>query len=759
MRTYVVYEPSLEPNPNGYPLVIGLHGTGSNGSVFIATAGLVQKANDEKFIVACPDALLHGVYTYFNAGGGFEELTNGTDDLGFISAVIDTMILNYNVDTSRIYVMGFSNGSAMSYRVAAELSHKFAAIGAVSGQMVYEYCNPELPVPIIHFHGLSDPLSPYEGNDNNIPSVESVMAIWREINGCDPTPEIIYDQDGILGKRWPSSSGVSDVVLYTIEEMEHEWPRPAPLLISATDVIWDFLEVHTRPRQTYTYYSAHVTDQSPWINKIVAYNNGDQDATFRIIVWDADGQVALQQVYTAPANSSLVLVMSNFAGYVFEPDEVELVPVEGTLVIETESPKIRPKLSFRYGDSESLTEFFLQDTLAWEYILPNTIQGHFSWTGIALMNPYDNPLTVMLKAYQNGELQGQNEEDVPANTKYVRLSDGIWPGLLYMDFDQVKITSTDQAFPPPMSITGNDAQDRHVFFNGAVTAPTNLYATDSILGDLYFVPAGTFTQGSPTDEPCRDDDETQFTHNITRNLAVMETEVTRQMWADLKAVQSSLPDDPTDTDFGSGMANPVQNLTWYEAVLFANLLSVQQGFTQCYYTNETMTTPIDASNFDNNNTIYCHFTADGYRLPTEGEWEYFCRAGTTGASWVDEPNYDSSNCSACISGLLPNLEDAAVFCANDNGRSEPVGSKKSNPWGLRDVHGNVFEWCWDWRSVYPTGSATDYYGPSNGLYRILRGGCWNYVASFCRSAHRYDIWPLTRLKYFGFRLVRSLPEE
>lgn len=246
MRTYVVYEPNLEPNPEGYPLVIGLHGTGSNGYQFIATAGLVLKANNEKFIVACPDALFYGTFTYFNAGGGFEEMTNGTDDLGFISELIDTMVVNYNVDTTRIYVMGFSNGSAMSYRVAAELSYKIAAIGAVSGQMVYEYCNPEFPVPIMHFHGLSDTFIPYEGNDENIPSVESVMEIWRLINDCYSIPYTIYNEPGIISKKWPSFDGKNDVILYTIQDQEHEWPRPATLDISATDVIWDFLKLHRR---------------------------------------------------------------------------------------------------------------------------------------------------------------------------------------------------------------------------------------------------------------------------------------------------------------------------------------------------------------------------------------------------------------------------------------------------------------------------------------------------------------------------------
>ncbi|MFC2084676.1 T9SS type A sorting domain-containing protein [Bacteroidota bacterium] len=258
IRTYTVYEPSLDPNPNGHPLVIGLHGTGADGPTFIVTASLIQKAIKEKFIVACPNALLHNLFTYFNAGGGFEELTNGTDDLGFISALIDTMIMNYKVDTTRIYVMGFSNGSAMSYRVAAELSYKIAAIGAVSGQMVYEYCNPEFPVPIIHFHGLSDDLIPYEGNGDNVPSVDSVMEIWRGINKCSSIPDTILNENGIIGKKWNSFDGKSDIVLYTIQDQEHEWPRSGTLDISATDVIWNFLKLQNRISITNLYdYVTH----------------------------------------------------------------------------------------------------------------------------------------------------------------------------------------------------------------------------------------------------------------------------------------------------------------------------------------------------------------------------------------------------------------------------------------------------------------------------------------------------------------------
>ena len=103
-------------------------------------------------------------------------------------------------------------------------------------------------------------------------------------------------------------------------------------------------------------------------------------------------------------------------------------------------------------------------------------------------------------------------------------------------------------------------------------------------------PSG-FVQGSTTDEPCRSTAETQFTHVLTRDLAVMETEITRQMWADLKAVQPTLPIDPTNTSYGSGMTNPVQNPTWYETVLFANLLSVRNGLTRCYYKDVAFTDP------------------------------------------------------------------------------------------------------------------------------------------------------------------------
>ena len=282
-----------------------------------------------------------------------------------------------------------------------------------------------------------------------------------------------------------------------------------------------------------------------------------------------------------------------------------------------------------------------------------------------------------------------------------------------------------------------------------------IYAIDPIVGIIRVVAAGTFTQGSPLDEECRDGAgvEAQFAHILTLNLAVMETEVTRQMWADLRATQPTLPSDPTDTDFGAGMDNPVQMVTWCEAVLFANLLSAERGLTRCYYADAGFTTPITSSNYTTG-PFYCDFTATGYRLLTEGEWEYCCRAGTATPFWIAEPNFDGGKCSVC-DGMLPILQTAAVFCLYNAGGTAEVATKQSNPWGLYDTHGNVWEWCWDWYGTYPS-SATDYRGAASGSYRVNRGGSWSSFAHSCRSAYRNSYTPDSRYNVLGFRLARGL---
>ena len=284
--------------------------------------------------------------------------------------------------------------------------------------------------------------------------------------------------------------------------------------------------------------------------------------------------------------------------------------------------------------------------------------------------------------------------------------------------------------------------------------PGTLYDTDTIVGKLYRVNAGTFTQGVPSTEVGYSG-EIQFQHTLTKNLAVMETEVTRQMWADLRAAQT-LPVDPTCTGWGSGMTNPVQCVRWYEAVLFANQLSVQRGLGPVYFADAGFGTVINFTNYGSD-SVYAKWDANGYRLPTEGEWEYFARAGTTGPFSINEPAYSSSTYQSCTAGALAQLESVAWFCANAGSTTHPVGSKAANPWGLKDVHGNVWEWCWDWWGSYPGSSQTDFRGALMGSVLVIRGGGWGDVPWGARSGVRSYSHPGYGGGYsVGFRLLRSV---
>ncbi|MEW6363958.1 MAG: SUMF1/EgtB/PvdO family nonheme iron enzyme [Acidobacteriota bacterium] len=283
----------------------------------------------------------------------------------------------------------------------------------------------------------------------------------------------------------------------------------------------------------------------------------------------------------------------------------------------------------------------------------------------------------------------------------------------------------------------------------------SLLAVDPIVGDLQYVPAtgpNGFLQGSPKSEGCRAANEQQFRRILTRNFLLMKTEVTQGMWAELKDAQPSLPANKSRF---RGENRPADGVTWFEAVLFANVLSSERGLKRCYYADSSRKIPIDAGNYKSGK-YYCDFRANGFRLPTEGEWEYFTRAGRSGPFCIGEPKYNSTTCHNHGPGLFPGLESAAWFSANADGTTHAVGEKKANSWNLRDVHGNVKEWCWDWEERYPTGTQTDYAGPSSSWLnaRICRGGSWNTGASTCRSASRDWGPPAQRSCVYGFRLVR-----
>jgi formylglycine-generating enzyme required for sulfatase activity len=174
----------------------------------------------------------------------------------------------------------------------------------------------------------------------------------------------------------------------------------------------------------------------------------------------------------------------------------------------------------------------------------------------------------------------------------------------------------------------------------------------------------------------------------------------------------------------NGGTLPVERVSWYDAVNYCNALSKKEGLTPAYTVNGTNVTWFRGAN--------------GYRLPTEAEWEYACRAGTT-------TPYSSGS-----------SVDAAGWYGNNSGSvTQPVGQKQANAWGLYDMHGNVWEWCWDWYGNYSSGSQTDPTGAASGSFRVLRGGGWDGLASYLRSAFRDGHNPSSQFSNYGFRLVRS----
>jgi formylglycine-generating enzyme required for sulfatase activity len=236
------------------------------------------------------------------------------------------------------------------------------------------------------------------------------------------------------------------------------------------------------------------------------------------------------------------------------------------------------------------------------------------------------------------------------------------------------------------------------------------------------IPAGTFTMGNRRGK----EDET-FVHTVSIDAFLMDRyEVTQ---AEFERLQ--LP-DPSQF---KGPTLPVDQVTWRQAAMYCNERSRTEGLQPCY---------------DEDNAR-CNFTANGYRLPTEAEWEYACRAGTTtDYSFGNDPRL---------------LEEYAWFADNSSGQTHSVGQKKPNPWGLFDLHGNAIEWCNDIydRDYYAKSPSGNPRGPAAGTKYVLRGGAWRSPAASLRSSYRLGGNPgfadtCLAGEPIGFRCVKKPPD-
>lgn len=219
---------------------------------------------------------------------------------------------------------------------------------------------------------------------------------------------------------------------------------------------------------------------------------------------------------------------------------------------------------------------------------------------------------------------------------------------------------------------------------------------------------GTFLMGGNRDQ------DTRPKHEVTLSpFAMGKYQVTQAQWREVAALPKIEIDLNPDPSHFKGDTLPVERVNWFECVEFCRRLSAHTG--------------------------------ENYRLPTEAEWEYACRAGST-------KRY-------CFGRSARQLGDYAWYHKNSDGHTHPVGEKKANAFGLYDMHGNVWEWCHDWydENYYQQSPRENPQGPESGTYRVLRGGSWSNDQMNARAVYRYYAAPGNRDSHFGFRLCVSRP--
>jgi formylglycine-generating enzyme required for sulfatase activity len=269
---------------------------------------------------------------------------------------------------------------------------------------------------------------------------------------------------------------------------------------------------------------------------------------------------------------------------------------------------------------------------------------------------------------------------------------------------------------------------------GTNTANRTVTAQTSVPANMVRVEGGAFQMGTASGGN-RDE---RPVHTVTvKSFYMGKYEITQREWQEVMGTTVRQQRDMRDRSsylFGEGDNYPMYYVNWYEAVEFCNKLSLKEGLTPAY-----------SGSGDN---ITCDWNTNGYRLPTEAEWEFAAKGGIKDSS---STKYSGSNSVGAV----------AWYKGNNKNSAHPVGTKAPNSLGIYDMSGNVDEWCWDWYEYYSNGSQTDPRGPTDprgtpsSVGRITRGGGWANSAADVRSAYRGALPPDSRFPFYGFRLVRN----
>jgi formylglycine-generating enzyme required for sulfatase activity len=311
---------------------------------------------------------------------------------------------------------------------------------------------------------------------------------------------------------------------------------------------------------------------------------------------------------------------------------------------------------------------------------------------------------------------------------------------------RIESPSSKPATPPTMRSENRPANE---------SPPSSNVLTNSIGMKLALLPAGEFLMGAAGgEEKAGDDEKPQHRVKITKPFYLGTYEVTQGEFARVMGRNPSKfsPNGESSKDVtGQDTSRfPVENVSWFDAVEYCNKLS-ERDKREPYYELASVERNDDGSI---KSALVMAKAGTGYRLPTEAEWEYACRAGTS------TPFHFGTS----LNGADANSDGNSPYGTTEKGkylsRTTTVGSYRANAFGLYDMHGNVWEWCWDWYDTeyYGKSPDVDSRGPESGSLRVYRGGGWNAFAVLCRAAYRGWLSPAGRYDFLGFRLARSSEE-